>query len=181
MNRGQLLQLLIACGVLSLSACATEVEGSAISSLRRDGGSGSGSRATVDDESSDELTGAAGMSGAMAEDEPRQPSTDGVIYGVHDETLTGSVLPAAGTTLSGVVALYCCRAGNYDVYAYEDGRCSDPDSWLVEKSARVANVSCTNDTGEAPYVRDPAASSTFAFVIYDAAGNAAACADVVAE
>ena len=110
----------------------------------------------------------------------RQTANDGVIYGVHEDTLTDqcSTLRAPRSRR---VALYCCRAGNYDVYTHEGGRCSDPESWLIEKSARVATVSCSNDTGEAPYVRDPSASSTFAFVIYDAAGNPSACADVVSE
>jgi hypothetical protein len=158
---------LLICGVLALAGCSAETQGSAVSSLQQ----------RRVDASSSETAGAAGE-GAEPPVVERTRASNGVIYGVDGDLLTGKVSFAAGTNESGTVDLYCCRAGAYQVYTYEDASCDDPESWAIEGSARIANVSCSNDLGSAPYVRDPSEASTLAFVIYDAAGTALGCADV---
>ena len=150
---------LVACGVLAVAGCSAETQGSVISGLSRI--------------PRPERTGAAG---SPAED--AAPRSNGVIYGVDGDLLTGKVSFAAGTMESGTVSLYCCRAGAYDVYTYEDASCDDPKTWDIERSARIAELTCSNDLGSAPYVRDPADAATLAFVIYDAEGTALGCADV---
>jgi len=144
------------------------MEGSAVSQLTQ--------QDAVEAATDPELAGAAGQ----AADKPER-STEGAIYGLHDSELAGVVTFAAGSAWSGEIDVFCCREGSYSVYVYEGGRCSDPESWDVERSARVADVACSRDVGSAEYVRDPAQASTSAFVIYDAAGNAAGCADVETE
>jgi hypothetical protein len=167
----------LACGVLVISACGAEVGEHSISNgLQQGSDQGSAERdALVDSVVMDEDDSFTGAAGSPA-DQPARAS--GTIFGVADPDLTGSVTRAAGSTLSGEVRLYCCRAGTYDVYSYEGGRCDDADSWLVENSARLATVTCEGDSGAAPYVRDPSDASTLAVVIYDAAGAAVGCAEV---
>jgi len=175
MKRLQQLSFL-ACGVLVLTGCGAEVEGHSISSgLQKGPELGEAERGVVSGGDDDEVV--TGAAGAPAE-EPMLPRSNGTIYGVADSELTGSVLRAPGSSLSGSVELYCCRAGNYDVYSYAGGRCDDPDSWQVEHSARLASVTCSGDSGQAPYVRDPGDGSTLAVVIYDAAGDAVGCAEL---
>lgn len=165
----------VACGVLVLTACGAEVEGRSISnSLEQGTHPGSADTDTVAVDDGESIDGAAGA--------PAEPDDHGhdTIYGVDESELTGFMLPAAGSSLSGTVELYCCRAGTYDVYSYEGGRCDDPDSWRVESSARLAAVTCSGDAGRAQYVRDPS-DQALAVVIYDAAGVAVGCADVASE
>lgn len=170
----------LACGVLVLTACGAEAEGSAISSsLQRGSDPGSAEASSVAMNDDVEISGAAG---APADDNDQgSAGSHDTIYGVDDSELTGFMLPAPGSSLSGTVELYCCRAGTYDVYSYEGGSCDDPDSWRVEQSARLGTVTCSGDSGRAPYVRDPSESSTLAVVIYDAAGAAVGCAELSAE
>jgi hypothetical protein len=165
----------VAGGVLVAAGCGTShAEGSAVAQLSR-----------VEAASDPELTGAAGQGaagqGAVETEEAEQLPTDGTIVGLGGDEITGSVTLAAGSAWSGEIALFCCRDGNYSVYAYEGGRCSDPESWLVEESTRLAELSCSEDLGSVDYARDPSDASTTAFVIYDAAGDALGCADVAAE
>jgi len=184
----QRLKLLFACGALTVAACSAEMDSNTTAALTRSSERGdraaranSSGDSPVDDakdavsESTGPITGAAGSG-----PEPMVParSTNRVIYGLDGEPLTGKVRLSPGSTISGTVELYCCRAGAYSVYTYEGGRCSDPQTWRVEHSARIADVQCANDLGEAPYVRDPAPTTTFAFVIYDDVGTAVGCADV---
>lgn len=145
------------------------MEGSAVSGLTQ--------QDAVEAASDPELSGAAGQ-GA---EEPQHRSTDGAIYGIDDSELAGSVNFAPGSDWSGQIEVFCCREGSYSVYVYEGGRCSDPESWDVEQSSRVAELACSHDVGSAGYVRNPSEAATSAFVIYDAAGNAAGCADVEVE
>lgn len=159
---------LVACGVLALAGCSAESQGTAISGLSRAPSAGHSGAAGAPSEGDEERV-------------PRRSTTDGVIYGVDGDLLTGKVSFAAGTMESGTVDLYCCRAGAYEVYTYEDANCDDPETWEIDRSARIANVTCSNDLGTAPYVRDPADAATMAFVIYDAAGTALGCADVTLD
>lgn len=171
------LGLVIACGALAGAGCgcAPELEGSTVSQLtQRDS-----VEAATDDEAATngpEVGGAAGH----AADAP-EPSTEGAIDSLGGSELIGTVTFAPGSAWSGEIELFCCREGSYSVYVYEGGRCSDPESWDVEQSARVADVSCSNDVGAAAYARDPSQASAAAFVIYDGAGTAAGCADVETE
>jgi len=144
------------------------MEGSAVSQLTQ--------RDSVEAATDPKVGGAAGH----AADEP-QPSTEGAIEAVDGSELVGTVTFAPGSAWSGVIDVFCCREGSYSVYVYDGGRCSDPGSWDVEQSARVADLSCSRDVGSVGYVRDPSQAPAAAFVIYDAAGNAAGCADVVTE
>ena len=168
MNRLQL-GLVIACGALAGAGCgcAPEMEGSAVSELTHSG----------------ELEGIAGQGAEelVPEPEPESHSTDGVIVGLDGGPLTGTVGFAPGTQWSGEVELFCCRDGNYTVFVYEGGICEDPETWSVEASARLAEITCSHDLGSAAYVRDPSSEPTAAFVIYDAAGGALGCADVTAQ
>jgi len=149
--------------------CAPEMEGSTVAELTQ--------QDALEAASDPELGGAAGQ-GA---EEPEQRSTDGAIYALDEGELAGSVSFAPGSAWSGEIEVFCCREGSYSVYVYEGGRCSDPDSWDVELSSRVAELSCSRDVGSAGYVRTPSEAATSAFVIYDATGNAAGCADVATE
>jgi hypothetical protein len=171
------LGLVIACGTFAGAGCgcAPEMEGSTVSQLtQRD----SVEAATNDEVATNdpEIGGAAGH----AADAP-EPSTEGAINALEGSELAGVVTFAPGSAWSGEIDVFCCREGSYSVYVYEGGRCSDPDSWDVEQSARVADLACSNDVGAAAYVRDPSQASAAAFVIYDAAGDAAGCADVETE
>lgn len=170
----------VACGVLVLTACGAEAENGAIaSSLERGSDPGSAEPDVVADDG-DEVGGAAGAPA----DEPGGPEGDrspDTIHGVDYSELTGFVMHAPGSSLSGTVELYCCRAGTYDVYSYEGGSCDDVESWRVEHSARLAAVTCSNDSGRAPYVRDPSDATALAVVVYDAAGDAVGCADIAAD
>jgi hypothetical protein len=162
------LGLLLACGAMAAGCgCAPEMEGSAVSELTQ----------------SDPLEGAAGQGAEELEPEPESAprSTDGSIIGLDGAELTGTVSFAAGTQWSGEVELFCCRSGSYTVFVYEGGTCGDPETWAVESSTRVAEVTCDHDVGSSAYVRDPSSESSAAFVIYDAAGNALGCADVETE
>lgn len=162
------LGLLLACGAGAAGCgCAPEMEGSSISELTQN----------------DPLEGAAGQGAEELEPDakPAPRSTDGQIIGLDGDDLTGTVSFAAGTQWSGAVDLFCCRDGSYTVFVYEGGTCSDPETWAVEASARVATVTCDQDVGSAAYVRDPSSEPSAAFVIYDAAGNALGCADVETE
>jgi hypothetical protein len=144
------------------------MEGSAVSQLTQ--------QDSVEAASDPEVTGAAGQ-GA---EEPER-ATEGAINELNGSELAGVVTFAAGSAWSGEIDVFCCREGSYSVYVYEGGHCSDPESWDVERSARVADLACSRDVGSAAYVRDPSQVSTSAFVIYDASGNAAGCADVETE
>lgn len=183
MKRFQL-GLVISCGALAGAGCgcAPEMEGSTIAQLTQQDSveQDSVEQDPVEqdpvEETDPEISGAAGH----AADAP-EPSTEGPIYGLGGSELAGTVTFAPGSAWSGDVDVFCCREGNYSVYVYEGGRCSDPGSWDVERSARVAELVCSNDVGSAAYVRDPSQASTAAFVIYDAAGTAAGCADVETE
>lgn len=171
--------LVVTCGALVGigCGCAPEMEGSAVSGLtQRDALEGASDPEVV--EGDPEATG--GIAGQGAEEPPIR-STDGAVIGLEDSDLAGTVNLAPGSELSGQIDLYCCNDGSYTVYVYEGGLCGDPDSWLVENSARVAQLSCSNDVGSAPYVRDPSDFATAAFVVYDASGKALGCADVEAE
>lgn len=162
--------IVIAWGALAGAGCgcAPEAQGSTVSELTQ-----------LEPARDPEPAGGAGQ--GAEEDEPDAPSTEGSIVGFDGNDLTGLVGIAPGAQWSGDIELACCRDGSYSVYLYEGGRCSDPETWDVERSARVAEIACSNDVGSAAYARDPSDASTSAFVIYDATGNALGCADVVAE
>jgi hypothetical protein len=166
------ISIAIAWGALAGAGCgcAPEAQGSAVSELTQ-----------LEAASDPELIGAAGQGGDDPEVEPKRLPTNGTIVGLDGDDLTGSVSLAAGSDWSGEVSLFCCRDGSYSVYAYEGGLCSDPQTWEVEQSTRVADVSCSDDLGSATYARDPSETDTTAFVVYDASGNALGCADVTTE
>lgn len=184
MKRGRA-QLLVTCGALTILGCTAEVDGT-VASLSQ------ATQATQDQATQEtpadtgtvviDEAGAAG-SGAAEPAAPAsmRPMRDGVIYGVGASELSGFVKRAAGTTLSGTIELACCRAGSYQVYTYRGGRCADPETWTIETSARIAQLACAGDLGEAPYVRDPSPGEALAVVIYDAAGTAVGCAELDAD
>jgi hypothetical protein len=165
------LGIAIAWGALAGAGCgcAQEAEGSTVSELTQ-----------LEPASDPDWTGGGAGQGA-AEDELEARGTEGSIEGLDGNDLIGLVGVAPGAQWSGEIELACCRDGSYSVYLYEGGRCSDPETWDVERSARVAEIACANDVGSAAYARDPSDASTTAFVIYDATGNAIGCADVAAE
>jgi hypothetical protein len=164
------LSIAIAWGALAAAGCgcAPETQDSTVSELTR-----------LEPANDPEPTGAAGQ--GAEEDEPAAASTEGSIVGLDGDDLIGLVAIAPGAQWSGEIELACCRDGSYSVYLYEGGRCSDPGTWDVERSARVAEIACSNDVGSAAYARDPSDADTTAFVIYDATGKALGCADVAAE
>ena len=128
----RLLSLLSICGWLVLAACTPEAElGSAVAAWQARAGN-------------EETRGAAGegaiVSGTEVTQTAEPQTTNGTIYGLLGAPLTGKVSFAAGTMEAGTIDLYCCRAGAYDVYTYEDASCDDPESWAVERSARIADV-----------------------------------------
>ena len=156
--------------------CAPELEsGATVSELTRENSELAREKDAVQAATDPDFTGAAGQ--GAPEPEP-EPEPDGSIFGLGGDGLTGSVSFAAGSLWSGEIAVSCCREGSYSVYVYEGGRCDDEQSWDVERSARVADLSCANDVGSAAYARDPSEATRAAFVIYDAAGSALGCADV---